>query len=399
MRKAGTHWIHGLVKTALVSIIFIAGATLALSASNTAALSLTETPADALATGSSAANGNLLQNGELNGDYYWKYPNHFVAPGWSRWWVDGSAVPEYYYEDNKCVDDGTNRCRSQRLQRRPETYEAGIYQVVTVTTPCVPYRLTAWSRSEGVNSMIPHVRIGLDPAGTMLVPEGPGSGAMDNPPSPYTAWSAEQVHTFIWEEQTVTAEAAGYHVTAIFYAHPTKAGPLVWDDYYDVFWDAASLVEASFPDDRLPAPTSWQPTGFVTNVTYTLNGTDLTIQWETLQPASTQVWYTIWDAGTPISETQSYSYTVYLPLISRFEPPTAYMTALDVTPTTTHQATIPNVQSGQRLFFAALSRRPGDGVCVTETSPVYDITIGSATSMTLTLDRAADIFSGSIMRR
>lgn len=344
-----------------------------------------------------SAEGNLLINGALNGDYYWESPNHYIAPNWYRWWIDGSALPEYYYEDYICVDDGTERCRSQRLHRLPQSFEAGIYQVVTVTTPCIPYQFSAWSRSESLEGANPHVRIGLDPAGTTLVPAGPEHGAVFNGLPPHTVWSSEQTTLFAWQQLAVTAEAAGDRITAIFYAHPQPGSDRV--HFYSLYWDAASLVASSFPDDRLPAPTSWHPSGFITNVTYTLNGTDLTIQWETLQPASTQVWYTIWETGTPISETQSYSHTIYFPLIFRFQPPTAYMTPLDVTPTTTHQAIIPNVQSGQRIFFAALSRRPGEGVCVTETSAVYDITIGSSASTTLTPDRAADIFSGSIMRR
>ncbi|MCS7179721.1 MAG: hypothetical protein N0A03_10760, partial [Anaerolineae bacterium] len=41
---------------------------------------------------------NLLVNGNFDDPaypFYWRYPNHFVAGGWIRWWIHGTVLPEY----------------------------------------------------------------------------------------------------------------------------------------------------------------------------------------------------------------------------------------------------------------------------------------------------------------
>ncbi len=320
-----------------------------------------DSPEQTLSVQSSA---NLLVNGSMEGDYRWRYPNHYVAPLWIRWWIHGSDLPEYdltrgsrsyvYYDGE----------RAQVYFIWGKTYTAGIYQVVTGLTPCVPYRLTAWARNHSLESALPHARIGLDPQGTQLTPDTYDCAVKTGLP-PLTVWSREQTALFTWEELSVEAEPLGDRLTAILYASPwhPNDGHVY---YFDTFWDAASLTQVGFPNNRLPAPGSWTPSGFITNVVTQSTSGGLVVQWDTLGPASTQVWYNVITPTAPITPTGAF--TVYLPLVSKSTTNYVFATTLDTTPTTTHQATIPlsGLPSGTRVEFVLLSRRPLASACATE---------------------------------
>ncbi len=320
---------------------------------------------------------NLLSNGGLNGDYYWKYPNHYTAPDWNRWWTDGSLLPEYdRTRGDRPYIEGD---RAQRYHWRT-AYEAGIYQVVDVT-PCVRYELTAWARNHIIPTLLPHARVGLDPTGTQLT-SGPGSGGVKNGLPPLTAWSVEQTKLWEWEALSTTAEAANDQVTAILYAAPEAVQDGTVPSY-DTYWDDVSLIAVPFDDDRLPTPTNWSPSGFITQPTATYANGNLTIEWETLSAASTQVWYAMQPKSSPITSTTSYSYTTYFPIIASFSPPTAYMSELDTTPVMQHQVIITGLGDTGTVVFVALSRHADGSSCTTETSELIKVSLESGQLTTL----------------
>lgn len=306
--------------------------------------------------------GNLLKNGSMEEGFYWAYPNHFVANHWNRWWIHLTPLPEYdnvrpwrYYPR-----DGEH-AQAYFIWGAP--YIAGIYQVVTALTPCIPYRLTMWGRNHSLDGVLPHARIGLDPRGTQLT-SGPNEGAVLSLPAS-TVWSREQTALYTWEELSVEVEAEGDRLTAILYAspeHPNDSRTY----YFDTFWDAGRLVSVPFPDDRLPAPASWNSSGFITGVVSKTVLNTLVIEWETLEPASTQVWYNIITPTVPITPTGSH--TNYLPLIMKITESISYAfaTPLDPTPTTRHRVVISGLKDGERVKFVLLSRRLLDSSCVTE---------------------------------
>ena len=88
--------------------------------------------------------GNLLTNGSMEEGFYWKYPNHFVANEWQRWWV-GENIPEY---------DDVRAWRPERYDgnhaqvyfRWGRSYTAGIYQKV-VARPCTYYQFSMYGRN------------------------------------------------------------------------------------------------------------------------------------------------------------------------------------------------------------------------------------------------------------
>lgn len=307
---------------------------------------------------------NLLVNGDME-DYpfYWEPPNHWVAGGWMRWWM-GSVIPEY---------DDVRDWRPYRYDGDHAQiyfwvwhYTAGIYQRVAVQ-PCTFYRFSMYGRNHSAPGADHHARIGIDPLGRQY-------NTIDDPavsslPADIT-WSPEQTFFYDWGLHSVTAESRSDHVTAITYVSPDP-------DYapYDTFWDAGTLAEALPPDGRLPAPESLESDGFITNVITSTSLNFLLLEWDTPEPASTQVWYT-----TRVTSTASYtgSVMVYLPLIlngdmgGNFLP---YTTFAHQTPVTHHEAVLGPFQSEQMVEFVALSRHLAGSECRTSASGLFQIVI------------------------
>jgi len=319
----------------------------------------------------------LLVNGNFDElPFYWRVPNHFIAGGWARWWtIESPTIPEY--DDVRPYSPPPYEGNHAQVYFKWGTpYEAGVYQVVSNLTPCVPYRLAMWTRNDAPHSFLPHARIGLDPQGTQLTTRAPlrpddEDSVVRSGMPPLTVWSQEQTRGFTWEELSVEAEPLGSRMTVILYAHPE---PLEIGTYYfTTFWDAGRLITSTYPGGRLPVPASWTPSGFITNVVVTSVLDWLLIEWDTLAPASTQVWY---DVLSPLSPTitGTLPYTVYLPLVLR-SPYPQYSTPLDLTPMSHHRVGIPGLEDGQIIRFYLLSRHPLTDTCVTEVYGPVEVTV------------------------
>ena len=368
-----------------IAVLLLTGGTQVLDQPTDGAAQTTDTPVtNEWLPGPAVTDEDLLANGGLNGNYYWAKPNHYVAPEWGRWWIDGSFLPEY--DRSRDSDPYIEGDRSQRMHCWGSTFVSGLYQVTTVT-PCTNYQLDGWIRSDSVTGAHPNTRIGLDPTGTQLT-SSQSSGAVYSGLPALTRWSATGTQLFTWDHFTTQAEALGDQVTAILYAAPQPGSSQT--HYYAIYLDAFSLTAIPFADDRLPAPSSWAPTGFISNLTTIYASGTMTIEWDTASEASTQVWYSIENPSEPVTPTTSYTYTTYLPVIANFRPPTAYMTTLDTTPVLHHQAVITGLESSQYVTFVALSRRPISTSCTTETSELTKVAVGSGQMTTLDSSRVRE---------
>ncbi|MCJ7738005.1 MAG: hypothetical protein MUQ10_11965, partial [Anaerolineae bacterium] len=270
-----------------IAALLLTGATQVFGQPTDGAAQATDVPATGeWLPGPAVTDVDLLRNGGLNGDYYPSYPNHYTAPEWGRWWIDGSVLPEY--DRSRGSEPYIEGDRSQRMHKWGSTFVSGIYQVATVT-PCTNHQLDGWIRSDSVTGAHPNTRIGLDPTGTQLT-KAPTSGAVTSLPA-LTNWSATGTQLFTWEQFTAQAEAYGDKMTAILYAAPQPGSSQT--HYYAMYFDAVSLTEIPFPDGRLPAPSSWAPTSFISNLTTNYASGTMTVEWDTASEASTQVWYSI----------------------------------------------------------------------------------------------------------
>jgi len=373
-----------LLAIALTAILFIG-----LGMGSKGSLYASEPP-ELLADGQ--VNDNLLLNGSMEElPFYWKKPNHFVAVHWYRWWIHGTVIPEY--DDTRDTRPHYDGEHAQTYFKWGQIYTAGLYQVVDNLEPCSLYQLSAWSRNHSLDDVQPHATVGLAPEGTPLTKNIDSGGVTSGFP-PRTVWSEEQTALFVWEQLSVTTEATGTAMTAILYAAPRPS-----DDrthYYDSYWDAASLIQVPFPDDRIPMPDSWVNSSFISNVTTEVNTNTLTlmIEWDTGMPASTQVWYDVTKPSAPVTPTIFISETIippssvaFLPLVAYNKHPSSYSskTPLDTTPVTHHYAEISNLQDEDTINFVLLSRHSDNGKCSTKVYGPLSIKInlsGNATIFT-----------------
>ena len=327
------------------------------------------TPANAaplppLVESNSQEEPNLLVNGNMEElPFYWEPPNHWVAGGWERWWI-GDVIPEY--------DD----VRAWRPYRHdgdhaqiyfwiwPQGYTAGIFQQVAVQ-PCTFYQFDMYGRNSSYNADY-HARIGIDPLGRKY------SIHMEPFPAD-VVWSPEQTFHNTWGQHIVVTEAYSDHVTAITYVSPDPGFPP-----YDTFWDTGRLFQVQPPDGRLPAPDQLDSDGFITNVITSTSLDYLVVEWDTLAPASSQVWYSIMDTTTVTSTSPYTESVIYLPLVLNNYgaiPTFQYFTPADQTQVTHHKARLGPFSAGdQKLQFIVLSRRMDGGDCRTSASELVETT-------------------------
>jgi hypothetical protein len=359
--------------------------------------------AEAIAIQAQAAPGdNLLINGDFDQlGFYWRPTNHYVGGMWYEWWGNYNAIPEFidggHPHHNECYPKPADgRCHdssvidynnsSQGYIRMGAPFIAGVYQQITENiVPCTPYTFEMWNRNDSASY---GARVGIDSTGwviTRLGDSGPDNCPPDGKsrcPDPYiggdhgfpstTIWSTPSYHKeFTWAPLSVTVEAASDTLSVWTYAAPSSSGSL------STYWDNGSLVQVPFPDGRLPEPATWVPSGFISQPTTSFANNTLTIQWETQDLASTQVWYTIQEASEPVTTATAYSNTVYMPIISKFQIPRSYMTALDTTPTLQHQVTITGLESMKSVTFVALSRHSLGTSCATETSELMKVSLST----------------------
>lgn len=313
--------------------------------------------------------GDLLANGDMDDPahrFYWRPTNHYVAGMWYEWWI-GDVIPEFldggvpYHNicyptppDGKCYNKPYYNLSQGYILYNVNRYTAGVYQIVNHLNPCTLYNLTAYNSNEAAGYTS---KVGLEPTGWSLPipswanpPDNCPPTGSSKCPDPRIDSEASFPTTMVWSPITttrewhplsVTAEAISTTMTAWLYAS-VPAGQISQSSY----WDYASLVEQPFPDNRLPAPDSWEPSGFIQDLNAQWLMDTVVITWTTAEPASTQVWYTFAPGNDPTYE---------------------MTTPVDNTPKTTHRVVVEGIQQGGvTLRFTALSRRLQGGGCTTE---------------------------------
>ncbi|MBN1640313.1 MAG: hypothetical protein JXA09_03685 [Anaerolineae bacterium] len=196
-------------------------------------------------------NPDLEQNWGLLAGYQ-PYPGYEstirTAPYWLPFWNDDydpatgeNKQPEYGYPRDAPHRVRTGEASQQYGLSGWGGFEAGIYQVVSGTTPGATYQFTMWGMGwcsleggsedysdlrEGLN-----FRVGIDPYGGDAYTSG--EIVWSETGDPYDAWASF----------TVTATAQSDQISVWAYAHPLA----YWARFNQVFWDSGSLTLLDAP--------------------------------------------------------------------------------------------------------------------------------------------------------
>jgi hypothetical protein len=220
------------------------------------------------------AGGNLVTNGDFEGDFVQANPKAQVATGWTPWFIPTPAgQPDYLYMQptyepaNNCSATCAHRIHSggnaQRMFQFFGAYQAGLYQQITVPENA-DLRFTlfgqGWSsvsdNPENVsnNGTEMRMRVGIDPQGGT------------NPLDVRVKWSEEFNALDSWHQFTAYARAQGTRVTVFAYAAPfdtRRKNEVYWDDaeLLALTGDLAATAQAHYPTlTPIPAAQLWTPT-------------------------------------------------------------------------------------------------------------------------------------------
>jgi len=241
---------------------------------------------------------DLLYNGNMDqAGFYWRPPNHWIAGGWFEWF---STQPFNFPEFGDGGERGFYHTygSSQRLQLWGNDYAAGLMQSMTVA-PCVYYQFQAYGQTRPGNQDPPpvnvpsHMKVGLEPYGWMsgrsTSDYDPGLEPENFPAS--VVWSPEATHNFSFAPYSVIAEALSDTLTVILYSYPEVDidGGVIWND---TIWDTASLTQVATPNGMLLATGNLPSAdGKISQVVDTTVFNAATLQWQTSDPAYSQILY------------------------------------------------------------------------------------------------------------
>lgn len=305
------------------------------------------------------AAASLVNPGFDNGqwDYFSYVPGGtpaFVPRYWHIWYKDGT-IPFYTRNTGKHVD-GKEAVRGHAYWNEAGgKLEAGLYQVIDDTTPCLTYEFQMYGQSiasEG-DDVLHGMSVGIHRTGY-----SPDDVAVPGDDFDQIAWGTSKSNcTEGWCLVTVTADAWADQITVFTYADASGG------DSHDVVWDAGDLDEVTA--DLISDPDNPPAASGISGLAVNAARTSATINWSTSAEALGQVYYRLVSGPTtPVSPTTGLTNTIYLPLISRAPIPWS-VTTLNKSPATSHSVQISGLQANSTYEYIAASRGLSSGQCKT----------------------------------
>ncbi len=274
-----------------------------------------------------------------------------IRQDWRLWFQHGTDIVEVDPEQTY------RHSGSEAVQIRPYgngVQTAGLYQIIYDTTPCLTYQfqMYAQSRPEGSDDYLTALQVGIDPGGWYpVLPDFPAVKNFGN-----TVWGPSRAYIWSYGLLTVTAEVTNTRTTVWTYGD-AKGGRS-----HRVLWDTGSFQEVT--PNLIPNPDSPPAAGGISGLTVITGSTNVTVSWTTTYAALGQVYYRqVSCPSAPISPTTDLTYTIYLPLVSRYVGWRA--TPLNKTLLTSHSEIIGGLQAGCTYEYIVASRGISGGQCVT----------------------------------
>lgn len=240
-------------------------------------------------------------------------------------------------------------------------HQAGLYQMIYTTTPCLTYNFQMYGLSKpdpSIGSPAAELKVGIDVVGWHPNTEAtPSDPAVPGAFPATTIWGPSHDYKGSFGVLTVTAEARASKIAAYSYAYTTggRSHAIIWDSGSFADVTPATLIEPTAP----PAASG------ITTGSLIIGSNQVTLTWTTPNSATGQVLYQLAYCGssTPITPTGPLSYTAYLPLVARYTP-WSY-TTLNKKATMSHTETIKNLTANCTYEYIIASRGVLGDACVT----------------------------------
>ncbi len=286
---------------------------------------------------------------------------------WRLWYMRNTPLVQTFDESNI-----VHSAQSVAIRTHDgDVHQGGLYQVIYDTTPCRLYTFQIYGRSQPDPGENPYssLRAGIDKAGWH--PDSATDPAVPEAFPSTTVWGEAHDYKRTFGSLSVTAEAEADHIVVYTYAD-ARGGRR-----HAIIWDTGSFQDVT-PPDLLSDPDN--PSGDASGISSGPNvtpdsSTSATVSWNTSGEALGQVYYRLISTPfTPVSPTETLSYTVYLPLISRAPGPWLSTSLQGEASISAHSKLISDLQPGGTYEYIVASRGLSGGQCVTWVSEKKEFT-------------------------
>ncbi len=280
-----------------------------------------------------------------------------IRQDWRIWYMRNTPLIQSFVENTIKVSGESVAMRTFD----GNIHQAGLYQMIYTTTPCLTYNFQMYGLSKpdsSIGSPAAELKVGIDVVGWHPNTESsPSDPAVPGAFPITTIWGPSHDYKGNFGVLTVTAEARANKLAVYSYAYTTggRAHAIVWDSGSFADVTPATLLEPTAP----PAASG------ISNPTVVTASTGVTLTWTTPNSAIDQVFYHLLYCGevtTPVTPTESMTYTVYLPAVSRMTP--WLYTTLNKTATANHTVKLTGLSPNCTYEYILASRGVAGDSCV-----------------------------------
>ncbi|MCD4737712.1 MAG: hypothetical protein K8R89_00425 [Anaerolineae bacterium] len=272
---------------------------------------------------------------------------------WRIWYKGGTPILF-------AVPETTHVQQVEGVHMYPDTawtsgkFFGGLYQVIYNTTPCLEYefKMSAQARYEPPTGQEPDpfptdwvniMRVGIERTGWHLATNDPA--VHDGDFTSALEWGESKKYYWSYGELNVTAEAWADKITVFTYADADGGKS------DKILFDGGSFAEVT--PAQIYDPADYTAPNGIYSLSSSVSGSSALITWNTSQDAISQIYYRRVGSSSP-PPTETYTYTVYLPLVVRN---VAWQnTVLNKVPTSSHSIALAGLDAGTIYEYIVVSK-------------------------------------------
>jgi hypothetical protein len=291
---------------------------------------------------------------------------------WRLWFLDGTDIVDCDPDDDYVHSGESVKIRAfewSSINRQV----AGLYQVIPDVVPCRSYKfqMYAYSRQKESGDWLADLKVGIEPTGWH--PDSANDPAVHNWPSTIVWGTSHTEYTSDFGPLEVIAEPFGTEITVFLY------GDAYGGSSHKIYWDTGSFQSVASSDNLLDDPEDRvvNTSGITQGPTSDPWGDWCSLSWSTVAESSNQVYYRFVSGLPSTPSTETYSHTLYLPLLNRSPSPWMW-SAVDSTSGLQHTVPVLGLRNNSTYEYFVVSRGFWGGQCALWVSNVHTFITGSS---------------------